>query len=101
MSKSIQDDLVTDNSVPPNTQENNTEDNAKAIFDKRYKIFSDGLQPVITEIQPDLAFSIMIKDGMPYIYSKGHDFDIAKMLAHIVEQMRSQLYHELHPGESG
>lgn len=88
---------MTDNSQPhTEIGQNNDGDvsgeHRQAIFDERFGAVMDGFGKACEDIKIPLAIAIAVHpdEDIPLIFIRGHEFDVAALLAQVLRKMKGQ-----------
>lgn len=74
-------------------------DPRQTIFDARFAKLTDGFGQACEHEQVDLAIAIAIhpEEKHPIVFIKGHEYDIAKLLANLLREITRNLMTGLNP----
>ena len=72
-------------------------DDEQRIFAERFESLTNGFNEACTNNNVDLAIAIAIhpESNRPVIYARGHNYDIAALLANILRGLKMDLLKEL------
>ena len=94
MAKSQKDSIKEPQVIPTETVPQN---DARVEFEQRFEFFMSQFRTVCKEAQAPVAIAIVVdieNPSTPFIYSHGHIYDQATLLAKVLRELRAKINDE-------